>query len=80
MTGILAARAGLRGRDHPGFTYTKRPVSRPCLYAQAVSSHGLEPAEMKRAADGVRGVVVGRGGCRKLPPIKLRGFRPKCKW
>ncbi len=77
VTGILARRVGIRPRDHPGFTYTKRSLKLPCLYLQAFSSHGLTPEEMESMADKVRTVR----NCKKIPNSRLRGYSPvKCKW
>ncbi|XP_063217560.1 beta-1,3-galactosyltransferase 1-like isoform X2 [Bacillus rossius redtenbacheri] len=49
VTGLCARAAGVRPRDHPGFTYARRRLD-PCLYRHpsVVTSHRLTPAELRR--------------------------------
>ena len=45
VTGILAARAGIRPRDHPGFSYRHRKLE-PCSVTRTVTTHRVGPGEM----------------------------------
>lgn len=79
VTGILAREKSIRPVDNVGFTYTKRLLMRPCLYAQTVSSHHLNRHEMMKMADTLASPTFGK--CKPLKRNQLRGYGPgKCKW
>ena len=45
VTGILAARAGIRPLDHPGFSYSHRKLE-PCSVTRTVTTHRVGPGKM----------------------------------
>ena len=78
VTGLLSEAAGIRPKDHIGFSYVKRSTANACLYAQTISSHHLTISEMKD----IYPKVMQKGT--KCAPIKrkyLRNYGPgKCSW
>lgn len=76
LTGIVARAVGLRPEDSYQFSYLKAHL-KPCLYAQIITSHHLNPEEMVSMAKKARTVKH----CKKLKKEHLRRYSPgKCKW